>query len=183
MKELKYYVLDVFTDEKYKGNQLSVVCTDGELKLEQYYAIAREFGYSETSFINRSTSGNTLDVRSFTPANFEITGAGHNLLGAVCLARLKKWNIFNEQDGNSWVLMAGKEIPVQVDEKDGLPYVGMKQRPAEIVGTVPVNIIAQAIGLRPEDFSLNGWAIYTVKTEVGYLMVPVKDLPALKRQS
>jgi trans-2,3-dihydro-3-hydroxyanthranilate isomerase len=181
MKKLNYYVLDVFTDQKFKGNQLSVVCTDGELELEQYYDIAREFGYSETSFVNQSAGTKVLNVRSFTPAKFEITGAGHNLLGAVCLALLKKWDIFSGQDGSAWVLMAGEKIPVQVDEKDGLPYVGMKQRPAEIVGTAPADVIAEAVGLNIADLNLNGWAINTVKTEVGHLMVPVKNLAALER--
>ncbi|MDQ0639722.1 trans-2,3-dihydro-3-hydroxyanthranilate isomerase [Pedobacter sp. W3I1] len=181
MKKIDYYVLDVFTDQKFKGNQLSVVCTDGELKLEQYYDIAREFGYSETSFINFSAGTKALNVRSFTPARFEITGAGHNLLGAVCLALLKKWDIFSEQKGNTWVLMAGEQIPVQIAEKDGFPYVGMRQRPAQIGGTTPTEVIAEAVGLDIADLSLNGWAIQTVKTEVGHLMVPVKNLEALEK--
>ena len=35
-KALEYYVLDVFSNESYKGNPLSVVFTDGNLKLETY---------------------------------------------------------------------------------------------------------------------------------------------------
>lgn len=82
--KLNYYVLDVFTDKRYKGNQLSVVHCDDKLKLNQYHAISREFGYSETSFVSYSNQDNELMVRSFTPAEFEVVGAGHNLLGAVC---------------------------------------------------------------------------------------------------
>jgi len=179
MKTLDYYVLDVFTDRKFKGNQLAVVYTEEEFELEQYYDIAKEFGYSETSFVNYSSAG--LKVRSFTPAKFEIIGAGHNLLGAVCLALLQKWDIFNGQDGEPWVMMAGEKIPLSITEKNGLPYVGMKQRPAEIIGTAPAEIIAEAVGLTSNDLKLNGWAINIVKTEVGHLMVPVANLEALKR--
>jgi PhzF family phenazine biosynthesis protein len=50
MKKLDYYVLNVFTDQRYKGNQLSVVHIKNELTIEQYHDISREFGYSETSF-------------------------------------------------------------------------------------------------------------------------------------
>src|SRR5271170_5416564 len=106
MKTLDYYILDVFTDSKFKGNQLAVVYTDEDLEQQQYYDIAREFGYSETSFVNYSSADNAFKVRSFTPANFEIIGAGHNLLGAVCLALLKKWDVFKGQNGETWVLMA-----------------------------------------------------------------------------
>ncbi len=181
MKTLDYYVLDVFTDTKFSGNQLSVVYTDEELELQQYYDIAREFGYSETSFVNYSITEEVFKVRSFTQANFEITGAGHNLLGAVCLALLKKWDIFTKQNGETWVLMAGEKIPLAVTEKNGLLYVGMKQRPAEIIGTVPADIIAEAVGLTIDDLNLNDWEINIVKTEVGHLMVPVRNLEALKR--
>ena len=179
MRNLEYYVLDVFTDIKFKGNQLAVVLTGENLKLDEYYDIAREFGYSETSFVNYPLSDGVLKVRSFTPANFEIIGAGHNLLGAVCLALLKDWDIFGTQKGETWVMMADQKIPLSVTEKDGLPYVGMKQPKAEITGTAPAEIIAKAVGLTTTDFALNGWEINTVKTNVGHLMVPVRNLETL----
>ena len=48
---LEYYVLDVFSYKSYKGNPLSVVFTNGNLDLGVYHNIAKEFGYSETSFV------------------------------------------------------------------------------------------------------------------------------------
>jgi trans-2,3-dihydro-3-hydroxyanthranilate isomerase len=181
MKKLSYFVLDVFTDLKFKGNQLSVICIDEELTLGQYYDISREFGYSETSFVKYSEADKALRVRSFTPAKFEIIGAGHNLLGAVCMALLNKWDIFKEQNGETWVLMAGEKIPLAITEINGLPYVGMKQRPAEILGAVPADVISKAVGLTADDLRLHDWEIRTVKTEVGHLMVPVRNLDVLKR--
>ncbi|SHL90926.1 trans-2,3-dihydro-3-hydroxyanthranilate isomerase [Mucilaginibacter sp. OK098] len=180
MKQLDYYVLDVFTDSRYKGNQLSVVYIDHELDLEQYHNISREFGYSETSFVYYAEEEGVFKVRSFTPAKFEVTGAGHNLLGAVCLALLKKWDIFKKQDGAQWVKIEDLKIPLKITEENGLPYVGMKQRPARVIGKVPTEIIAEATGLEIGDFELNGWAINIVQTEVAHLMVPVKSLSALK---
>jgi hypothetical protein len=44
---LKYCVPDVFTKEKYKGNRLAVVFTEGDLELSLYENISKEFGYSE----------------------------------------------------------------------------------------------------------------------------------------
>jgi trans-2,3-dihydro-3-hydroxyanthranilate isomerase len=181
MNKLNYFVLDVFTDLKFKGNQLSVICIDEELTLDQYYDISREFGYSETSFVKYSEADKALRVRSFTPAKFEIIGAGHNLLGAVCMALLNKWDIFKEQNGETWVLMSDKKIPLAITEINGLPYVGMKQRPAEILGPAPADVIARAVGLTTDDLVLHGWEIRTVKTEVGHLMVPVRNLDVLKR--
>jgi trans-2,3-dihydro-3-hydroxyanthranilate isomerase len=180
MKKLNYYVLDVFTDQKYKGNQLSVVYTDDELELSQYHDISREFGYSETSFVSYSATANALKVRSFTPAEFEVIGAGHNLLGAVCLALLKEWDIFKQQEGTPWVIIKDTKIPLRITKKAGLPYVAMKQQPAKIIRTVPAEVIAAAVGLEPGDLNLNGWGINIVETEVAHLMVPVKNLESLQ---
>jgi trans-2,3-dihydro-3-hydroxyanthranilate isomerase len=181
MKTLDYYVVDVFTDSRYKGNQLSVVYAEEELDINEYYDISREFGYSETSFVNYSTSENIFKVRSFTQAKHEVIGAGHNLLGAVCLALLKKWDIFKNQGGQPSVMIKDDRILLEITEQDGLPYVGMKQSPAQISKTVPSEFIAEAVGLNAADLGLNGWAINIVKTEVAHLMVPVKNSLLLKK--
>jgi trans-2,3-dihydro-3-hydroxyanthranilate isomerase len=57
----------------------------------------------------------------------------------------------------------------------------MKQSPVEIIKTVPVEIIAKAVGLTAADLDLNGWDINIVKTEVAHLMVPVKNSALLKK--
>src|SRR3984957_16709137 len=181
MKKLAYYVLDVFTDQRYKGNQLSVVHLDNELTIQQYHDISREFGYSETSFIYHSKQQNALKVRSFTPAQFEVAGAGHNLLGAVCLAVLKKWDIFKNQGEQPWVFIKDTKILLNITEENGLPYVAMKQRQAEVIRTVPIDVISGAVGLSIDDLALNDWSINIVQTEVPHLMVPVKDVAALKK--
>ena len=181
MKKLDYYVLDVFADERYKGNQLSVVCIEEELALEQYHEISREFGYSETSFVCYSNESNAFRVRSFTPARFEVVGAGHNLLGAVCLALLKKWDIFRHRGDQPWVLARDTRIPLRITEENGLPYVAMKQKQAEIIGEVPADLIAKAVGLDESELSLHHWPINIVQTEVPHLMVPVKNASYLEK--
>ncbi|WP_184542286.1 PhzF family phenazine biosynthesis protein [Mucilaginibacter sp. FT3.2] len=181
MKTLDYYVVDVFTNQRYKGNQLAVVYTNNDLDINQYHDISREFGYSETSFVHYSTTENVFKVRSFTQAKHEVIGAGHNLLGAVCLALLKKWDIFKTHGDKPWVMIKDDKIFLEITAQDGLPYVGMKQSPAEIVKTVPIEVIAPAIGLTAADLDLNGWDVNIVKTEVAHLMVPVKNRALLQK--
>lgn len=180
MKKLPYYVLDVFTEERYKGNQLAVVHCTEELTRQQYYDVTREFGFSETSFVYYSEKDNALVVRSFTPGEFEVVGAGHNLLGAVCLALLKKWDIFKNQQGASRVIIKDITIPLSITERNHLPYVAMKQKKARVIGHVPTDIIAKATGLNEDDLKFNDWDISIVETEVAHLMVPVKDWQALQ---
>src|SRR5580704_10225777 len=147
MKKLNYYILDVFTDQKFKGNPLSVVWSDEPLQPELYYNIAREFGYSETSFVHYSATDKGFKVRSFTPGNYEVAGAGHNLLGAVCLALIKNWDIFAMQEGKSWVMIKDTVIHVSIEKRNEVFFVGMKQRPAELLKEAPADEIAAALRL------------------------------------
>jgi trans-2,3-dihydro-3-hydroxyanthranilate isomerase len=175
---LEYYVLDVFSNTSYKGNPLSVVFTNGILGLEEYQNISKEFGYSETSFVYYSTKQKALMVRSFTPTGIEIEGAGHNLLGAVCGALLKKMPIFDEQDeANRFVIMKNSPIKLTVsfDPVTQYPIVQMHQKPAVIGTEIPTYKIAVALGLKIEDLDSNDFVPTIVKTEVAHTMVPIKN--------
>jgi PhzF family phenazine biosynthesis protein len=181
MKEkiaLEYYVLDVFSNTSYKGNPLSVVFTDGDLELEAYHNIAKEFGYSETSFVYYSVVQKALNVRSFTPIGFEIDGAGHNLLGAVCGALLKKMPIFDEQDkDNRFVMMKNSPIRLTAsfDSVTQYPIVQMHQKQAVIKHQIPTYKIAIALGLKIEDLEVNMLVPTVVQTEVSHVMVPIRN--------
>jgi trans-2,3-dihydro-3-hydroxyanthranilate isomerase len=50
---MNFYIVDVFAESKYAGNQLAVFCGAGvaELSEAQMLLIAREINYSETTFI------------------------------------------------------------------------------------------------------------------------------------
>ena len=182
MNQLQYYVLDVFTRERYKGNPLSVVSTDKDLDLEIYKKISKEFGYSETSFVHYTAEERALKVRSFTSSGIEVHGAGHNLLGVVCLALEKKWDIFREQKDERFVIMKDEAIPLSVTWlPDNTPFAGMLQKPATIVNTIPAEVIAPAITLSPGDLLLKDWMPTIVKTEVTHLMVPVKNTGCLNK--
>jgi PhzF family phenazine biosynthesis protein len=177
-KALEYYVLDVFSNESYKGNPLSVVFTDGNLGLQTYKDISKEFGYSETSFVYYSKQQKALNVRSFTPTGIEIDGAGHNLLGAVCGALFKKNPIFEEQsENNRFVIMKHSAIPVTVsfDPVTQYPVVQMHQKSAIIQQEIPTYKIAVALGLKIEDLDVNAFVPTIVKTEVTHMMVPIKN--------
>jgi hypothetical protein len=47
----RYITVDVFTDRAFGGNPLGVVLDAGGLSTEQMQAVAREFNYSETTFV------------------------------------------------------------------------------------------------------------------------------------
>jgi PhzF family phenazine biosynthesis protein len=180
-RSLEYYVLDVFTNKSYRGNPLAVVFTEGDLDLNDYENMSREYGYSETSFVYYSEQQKALKIRSFTPTGVEVHGAGHNLLGAVCAALFKGIEIFKEQAENPFVIMKDMPIPlsIEVDSISQLPVVKMQQKPASIGSMVPADKIAKALGLSAGDLKAETLVPTIVQTEVAHIMVPVADLELL----
>jgi predicted PhzF superfamily epimerase YddE/YHI9 len=86
----------VFTNKRYIGNLPAILFTGGNLGTVHYENIASEFGYSETSFIYSPGEQKVLNVRRFTPAGFEVHGAGYNLLGVICATLPNGMKIFKE---------------------------------------------------------------------------------------
>jgi len=178
-KSLEYLVLDVFSDTSYKGNPLAVVFTNGDLELQEYQNISKEFGYSETSFVYYSPVKKALDVRSFSPTGVEVgAGAGHNLLGAVCAALVKDMKIFKDQDeSDHFVMMGDTQIPLITTYNNliQLAVVQMRQKPATIGQTIPADKIAKALGLKIDDLKIDDLVRAIVQTEVAHAMVPIKN--------
>ena len=172
MEKLSYYVVDVFSTRKYEGNPLAVVYTEEELNIQQYYDIAREFTYSETSFVYYSNVEKIFKVRSFSPVNYEVTGAGHNLLGAVCLAEIKRWDIFRDQV-EKYVMINKERISVTVNGNLDLPNVSMRQHPPEMIHRRSIALTSKAIGLNQKMLRLHNWEPWVVKTDVAHLIFPV----------
>ena len=80
-----YLVYDVFTDTRFGGNQLAIFPDATGLPEADLQSIAREFNFSETTFVTPDESG-AHRVRIFTPT-MEVPFAGHPVIGtAVALA-------------------------------------------------------------------------------------------------
>ena len=78
----RYFTCDVFTDKRFRGNQLAVLphadgLSDGEMQ-----TIAREFNFSESAFVFPPENGHTRKVRIFTPTT-EVPFAGHPNIGTA----------------------------------------------------------------------------------------------------
>lgn len=83
MSNLKYYIVDVFAQERFTGNQVAVVVVESPLDEEIMLKIAQEMNFRETSFISSepNTEGH-YDVRIFTPKK-EVAFSGHPTLGTA----------------------------------------------------------------------------------------------------
>ena len=82
---LRYYLLDVFTEKPFSGNQLAVFVDPEPLSDGQMQRIAAELHLSETVFVwSPSRAGDPWRARIFTPG-IELPFAGHPTVGAAFL--------------------------------------------------------------------------------------------------
>jgi trans-2,3-dihydro-3-hydroxyanthranilate isomerase len=79
--EVAFRIVDVFADGPLAGNQLCVVPDASALDRPQMLAIAREMGFSESTFVSEA-AGDRYRMRIFTPAG-ELPFAGHPTLGTA----------------------------------------------------------------------------------------------------
>jgi trans-2,3-dihydro-3-hydroxyanthranilate isomerase len=84
-----YLTVDVFTNQRFGGNQLAVIPDARGLTAEQMQTITQEFNFAESTFVLPPASPeNDAQVRIFTPGR-EVPFAGHPNVGtAFVLASL-----------------------------------------------------------------------------------------------
>ncbi len=98
LREVPYVVVDVFTRTRFGGNPLAVI-TDGRgLSDTEMQLIAREFNFSETTFVlPPEMPGNTARVRIFNRTQ-EMPFAGHPNVGTACVLG-RQQGLFGGQPG------------------------------------------------------------------------------------
>ena len=77
---MKYYIIDSFADEVFKGNPTAVCILEKNISHELMQNIAMENNISETVFTIKN--GNNYDVYWFTP-KCEIDFCGHAVLAVA----------------------------------------------------------------------------------------------------
>lgn len=131
MKSLHpYAIVDVFADRPLTGNPLAVVTDADDLSENQMAAIAVEFNLSETTFVSRPTMNDAnFRLRSFTPGGDEVSGAGHNALGAWWW--LATMGAATPPRANQE--LGGRVLPILIDVTGGRLSISLDQGPVEIV--------------------------------------------------
>ena len=167
-----FRLVDVFTPRPLGGNQLCVVPVAGELDDGEMQAIAKEIGFSETTFVTEA-AGDRYAMRIFTPGR-ELPFAGHPTLGTAFVLVSE-----GRVSTPATQLIAAGEIPVEVDVEKSTAW--MTQLPSEFGPIFPDrDLIASAIGLTTADLD-PGRPVQTVSTGLPTTIVPVRDLDRLRR--
>ena len=180
MANLAFYILDVFAEEKYSGNQLGVFRGAQSLSTLQLQRIAKEINYSETTFIQSEVeTGGGYEVRIFTP-NEEVPFAGHPTLGTAWLIQRE---IIGKPIEKVILNLKAGQIPVTFDyEGDNATGGTMKQKSPMFGKTIDHIRAAQAVNLVINDLD-ERFPVEEVSTGLPFIIVPVKKLEAIKSAS
>ncbi|OCO98008.1 MULTISPECIES: PhzF family phenazine biosynthesis protein [unclassified Ensifer] len=178
---IAYVTVDVFTSERFAGNQLAVIPDARGLSDRQMQAIATEFGYSEVTFVLPARDpANTAEVRIFTPT-MEIPFAGHPNVGtAFVLGRRQE--IFGRVPGDV----------LRFEEKAGLVEATLLRQKGEVTGArivvprslivgpeIDAETIAACASLPPEAISTRVHAPARLSVGLPFAVAEISDVATL----
>ena len=169
---LSFYIVDVFAEEKYAGNQLAVVRGAADLPDETLQKIALEMNYSETTFVlSEEEIDRGYDVRIFTPGG-EVPFAGHPTLGTAYVIQQE---ILTSPVGRITLNLKAGDIPVTFGE-----VLWMRQLQPTFGKTLDPAAVASMLHLERAGLD-DHYPVQEVSTGLPALIVPLRSLDAVQR--
>ncbi len=169
---MKFFVVDAFAKEPFKGNPAGVVVLEKELTPGVMQQIASEVRFSETAFVRRFTE-KEFSIRYFTPVS-EVDLCGHATIGTFFA--LKFEDIVKA--GNEYTIetLAGR-LKIKVEKDFVLMEQGIPKVDNEKIDENILNNISVSFGIRREDIGDSKYHLSPAKVSTGLwdLMIPVKS--------
>lgn len=178
----RYYICDVFTERRFGGNQLAVLPDAAGLTDGQMQRIAREFNFSETTFVLPAQSGHTRKVRIFTPAT-EVPFAGHPNIGtAFALAVAGEFGPIEEAVTVTFEEQAGP-VPIAIRRRaaQGIWCELAAPAPLSLGANVEPEALAAAVSLGAADIATEVHPPRVASVGLPFLFAELTDHAALAR--
>ena len=177
----RFLTCDVFTAARFGGNQLAVLPQASGLSDRQMQRIAREFNFSETTFVLPPERGHTRRLRIFTPAA-EVPFAGHPNVGtAFVLATLGELGSLDRPLQITFEEKAGP-VPITVERRDGLIRCELSAPERLTLGrSIAADILARALSLAPDDIVTRTHPPQAASVGLRFLIAELRDRAALQR--
>jgi trans-2,3-dihydro-3-hydroxyanthranilate isomerase len=181
---VEFFTCDVFTRHRFGGNQLAVIPDARGLSPEHMQNIAREFNYSETTFVLPPEYGHDRKVRIFTPAR-EVAFAGHPNIGTAFV--LASNGLLGDLADNSVVTFeedAGVvEVTIVRMEDDRLWCELLAPQALQIDTVVMPELAAPALSLDVADIYLGIHPPCVAGVGLPFLIVELASQDALEKAS
>lgn len=174
---MRFYIVNVFAESKYSGNQLAVFRDCARLSTEAMQHIAQEMHFSETTFVtSEEQRDGGFDVRVFTPA-FELPFAGHPTLGTAYIIQSQ---VIGQPVMKVVLNMKVGQIPVTFSYTKGeADILWMRQNQPVFGKTYDRGRIAKLLGLSGSDVD-SKFPVMQVSTGIPFVIVPLRGLKSIR---
>ncbi|HSO74963.1 MAG TPA: PhzF family phenazine biosynthesis protein [Blastocatellia bacterium] len=182
MKSKSFVIADVFTSQRFGGNQLAVYTDSRGLNAAMMQDIAREMNYSETTFLLPPEQGGDYRVRIFTPRS-ELPFAGHPLVGSafvIVAERMKEWSepvtVLQLETGVGL-------IRVEVETKQGQAGHATMTQPLPVPKGIYTDTekLAAALSIKASDIESTGLPMEPIYNGITTMIVPIATLAAVEQ--
>ena len=177
-----YYICDVFTDQRFGGNQLAVLADASGLTDRQMQQIAREFNFSESTFVLPADEGHSRKVQIFTPTR-EVPFAGHPNIGtAFVLATAGELGEIGETTEVVFEEKAGL-VGISIGKSDqGAISCELKAPQVFSLGKeLPAEMVAEALCLDVSEIVTDVHAPIVASVGLPFVMVELRDRSVLQK--
>ena len=182
MRKYRYLTCDVFTSTRFGGNPLAVLPEAHGLSGEEMQKIAREFNYSESTFVTAAERPDARNVRIFTPES-EVPFAGHPNVGtAFALASDGRLGDLGNGMSVTFHETAG-DVPVSIGwDEQGQLYCELEAPQSLTKGaTADVVQVSASLSLDPSDILMSTHPPVEADVGLPFLVVELATLDALRR--
>ena len=177
----RYYICDVFTETRFGGNPLAVLPDANGLSAQQMQSIAREFNFSESTFVFPPQAGQTRRVRIFTPTR-EIPFAGHPNVGtAFVLAAIGEFGEIRSQTVTFEEDAGLVPISIHADNGKVVRCELAAPQPVSLGKTIAPERIAAAVSLSAADIVTATHAPQVASVGLPFVITELKDRATLGR--
>ena len=171
---MNLFIVDVFAEQKYAGNQLAVVIDAERMATETMQAIAAEMNFSETTFVTPvPDSDGGFGVRLFTPAR-ELAFAGHPILGTAWVVREK---LLDGRPPAIRLNLPVGQVPVTFEESEGQGLAWFRAPAMQLGRVCDATTMAAALGISPHEIIAT---VQEVSAGTSAMIVPLRSLAALQ---
>ncbi|MEO0575247.1 MAG: PhzF family phenazine biosynthesis protein [Pseudomonadota bacterium] len=181
-----YHIVDVFTEQRFGGNPLAVVLDAEGLSSAQMQRIAREFNFSESTFVLPADDASTCSqrVRIFTPTK-EVPFAGHPNIGtAWVLAQCGRFGDSIESVTTRFDELAGEvAIAFQRSPAGSICVELRAPQPLRVGDRVSVEAISRVLGLPEHAICTSDHEPVEASVGLPFTIVGLRDSDALQRAS
>ncbi|WP_205502565.1 PhzF family phenazine biosynthesis protein [Rufibacter psychrotolerans] len=178
MHTLPFYIVDVFANAPYKGNQLAVFRQAQGLSTHQMQQIAQEIGFAESSFIleDQPTPAG-FEARYFT-VEYEVPFAGHPTLGTAFV--IQQFLVREPVAEVNLRLKVG-QIPVSIGYEGTSPhFLSMRQINPTFGEPLPKEELAALFHLPPAALHPH-FPVQEVSTGLPFLLIPLQSLAQVRQ--